>query len=93
MFPNLRYLFLLLLLILYTAIFAQNNSESIGLVKDNNTRSQINPTELIYLQINKGIYEAGEDLWFKAYLLDAQHFIPSGLSKTLYLQLIDEKTR
>ena len=25
-----------------------------------------------YLQPNKGIYETGEDLWFKAYLLDAQ---------------------
>jgi hypothetical protein len=50
-------------------------------------------TELIYLQTSKGIYEAGEDLWFKAYILDAQHFIPSGLSKTLYLQLINEETR
>jgi len=25
------------------------------------------PSECIYLQTSKGIYEAGEDLWFKAY--------------------------
>lgn len=25
------------------------------------------PSELIYLQTSKGIYETGEDLWFKAY--------------------------
>ena len=25
------------------------------------------PSELIYLQTGKDIYEAGEDLWFKAY--------------------------
>ncbi len=93
MFPNLRYLFLLLLFIFSSSIFAQNNSESIGLANNTNSLPQIDATELIYLQTNKGIYEVGEDLWFKAYILDAQHFIPSGLSKTLYLQLMNEETR
>lgn len=32
------------------------------------------PSECIYLQTSKGIYEAGEDLWFKAYQLDVQTF-------------------
>ncbi len=48
--------------------------------------------ENIYLQTSKGIYESGEDLWFKAYVLDAQSFVPSTLSQTLYLQLINEST-
>jgi hypothetical protein len=48
---------------------------------------------LIYIQPNKGVYETSEDLWFKAYLLDAQFFTPSLLSKTLYLQLLNESTR
>ena len=26
--------------------------------------------ELLYLQTDKGIYETGEDLWFKTYTLD-----------------------
>ncbi len=93
MFPNQRYLFLFLLLLFISGIYAQNNSELNGLLKDNSTLSQINVSELIYIQTSKGIYETGEDLWFKAYILDAQHFIPSGLSKTLYLQLINEETR
>lgn len=47
------------------------------------------PSELIYLQVSKGIYETGEDLWFKAYQLNAQSFGFSDQSKTLYLQMIN----
>lgn len=50
-----------------------------------------NPTELVYLQTSKGIYETGEDLWFKAYQLDAQSFGLSDQSQTLYLQMISDK--
>ena len=49
------------------------------------------PSELIYLQTGKDIYEAGEDLWFKAYQLDVQTFGLSDKSKTLYLQMINSK--
>ena len=49
------------------------------------------PSELIYLQTGKDIYEAGEDLWFKAYQLDVQTFGLSDKSKTLYLQMINPK--
>lgn len=49
------------------------------------------PSELIYLQTSKGIYETGEDLWFKAYQLNAQSFVMSGQSRTLYLQMINSK--
>ena len=51
------------------------------------------PSESIYLQSSKGIYESGEDLWFKAYILEAQSLIPSMLSQTLYLQMVKENTR
>ena len=47
--------------------------------------------ELVYLQTDKGIYETGEDLWFKAYQLDVQTFGLSDKSKTLYLQMINSK--
>ena len=42
------------------------------------------PSELIYFQTSKDIYETGEDLWFKAYQLDVQTFGLSDKSKTLY---------
>lgn len=44
----------------------------------------------IYIQTSKGIYETGEDLWFKAYILDNQSFKPSFKSKTLHVQLTGE---
>jgi MG2 domain. len=46
--------------------------------------------ETVYLQTSKGIYEAGEDLWFKAYQLDAQTLLFSALSQTLYLEIRGE---
>lgn len=49
------------------------------------------PSELIYLQTSKGIYETGEDLWFKAYQLNSQSFAFSNQSQTLYLQMINNK--
>ncbi len=49
------------------------------------------PSELIYFQTSKDIYETGEDLWFKAYQLDVQTFGLSDKTKTLYLQMINPK--
>lgn len=45
------------------------------------------PAEQLYFQTSKDTYETGEDLWFKAYQLDAQSFGLSDKSKTLYLQM------
>lgn len=53
--------------------------------------SNVRPSELIYFQTSKGIYETGEDLWFKAYQLDAQTFGLSDKSKTLYLQMLNSE--
>lgn len=44
-----------------------------------------------YLSTSKGVYEAGEDLWFKAYSLDAQQHTLSPSDKTLYVQLIKKE--
>jgi len=51
------------------------------------------PGEVAYIQVSKDIYETGEDLWFKVYLLDSKYLMPSLLSKTLYLQLLNSTTR
>lgn len=48
--------------------------------------------ELAYIQTSKDIYETGEDLWFKVYFLESRFLIPSALSKTMYLQMIEENT-
>ena len=67
-------------------LFPQQQTNSV--VDRLEQQSVTKPSELIYMQTNKDVYETGEDLWYKAYQLDAQSFELSGLSQTLYLQLI-----
>ena len=43
--------------------------------------------DFVYLLPSKEISETGEDLWFKAYLINSQTLAPSNRSHTLYLQL------
>lgn len=59
-----------------------------SLIDKLNVSSSSKPTEVIYLQTSKGIYETGEDLWFKAYNFDAQTFSLSDRSRTLYLRMV-----
>lgn len=49
------------------------------------------PQEQLYLQTSKDIYESGEDLWFKVYHLDAYSFGRSTASRTLYLEMLNDK--
>jgi len=49
----------------------------------------INLREKTYLHIDKTTYNAGEDLWFKAYLVDASTHRPDAASKIVYVDLID----
>ena len=73
--------------------FAQNNSAVTDqLAEQLQSASKNNALDLVYLQTSKGIYETEEDLWFKGYVLDGQYFTPSVRSKTLFVQLIEDKT-
>ncbi len=47
------------------------------------------PLEKVYLHIDRGFYTAGEDIWFKAYLMDARDHTPNTLSEIIYIELID----
>lgn len=46
--------------------------------------------EFLYVQTSKDIYETGEDVWFKAYVMQSQALRLSSLSQTLYLQVFNE---
>ena len=89
-----KHLILLLLFFLLSfPVFSQtDNPATEKLIEQFRSLAQNSPSELAYIQTSKGIYEAGEDLWFKVWLLDAQWFTPSVRSKTLYLQVINEET-
>lgn len=47
--------------------------------------------EFTYLQTDKGIYETGEDLWFKSYIFDRSTLSLSGASRTLFVEMLDNR--
>lgn len=49
------------------------------------------PTEKIYLQMDREVYQPGDDLWFKGYILDAISFRPIERSKTLFVTVLDDE--
>jgi hypothetical protein len=50
-----------------------------------------NPQEKVHLHLDKPYYAIGDDIWFKAYVIDAKDFRPSNISNILYVELINEK--
>lgn len=85
-FSSLLYFFLLFCVFPICAQNIDQLNEKLQSVSKNNA------SDLVYLQTSKDIYETEEDLWFKGYVLDSQHFTPSGRSKILFVQLIEDKT-
>ncbi|MFY7909309.1 MAG: TonB-dependent receptor plug domain-containing protein [Emticicia sp.] len=49
------------------------------------------PQEKAYLQLDKPYYTAGETVWFKAYLVEANTLLPDTISIPLYVELIDNQ--
>jgi hypothetical protein len=49
------------------------------------------PQEKLHLHFDKPYYSIGDDIWFKAYLVNAEENKLSLLSKVLYVDLIDER--
>lgn len=86
---NAHRIFILLLgmYLVFPIAYSQESIDSI--VNRLEKHSSSCPSELIHFQTSKSIYETGEDLWFKAYQLDAQTFGLSDKSKTLYLQMVN----
>jgi hypothetical protein len=51
------------------------------------------PQEKVYLHFDRAYYTSGETIWFKAYLTSGAFHIPSSLSRTIYVELINEEGR
>lgn len=49
------------------------------------------PQEKVYLHLDKPYYAIGDDIWFKAYVVNAQTSKLSSISSALYVELINEK--
>ncbi len=57
------------------------------IVQDINKIANTKPKTLVYLQTSKGVFQRGEDIWFKAYIMDAQSLAPIAMDTTLFVQL------
>ncbi|WP_026897134.1 TonB-dependent receptor plug domain-containing protein [Daejeonella oryzae] len=49
------------------------------------------PQEKVHIHLDKPYYAIGDNIWFKAYVMNAEHHDLSGLSKILYVELINDK--
>ncbi|MXV17565.1 TonB-dependent receptor plug domain-containing protein [Pedobacter sp. HMF7056] len=49
------------------------------------------PQEKVHLHLDKPYYSIGDTIWFKAYVVDAEKNHITGLSKILYVDLINDK--
>lgn len=49
------------------------------------------PQEKVYLHLDKPYYAIGDDIWFKAYVIDSKTSAPTSISNILYIDLINEK--
>lgn len=48
------------------------------------------PQEKVYLHTDKPYYSAGEEIWFKAYVVNASTHYPNTKSRYVYVELIDK---
>ena len=47
--------------------------------------------EKVYLHLDKPYYALGDDIWFKAYVVDVKNSAPTTISNILYVELIDDR--
>lgn len=51
------------------------------------------PQEKVHLHLDKPYYAIGDDIWFKAYVVDSRTNAPSAISNVLYVELINEQNQ
>lgn len=84
---------LILGILILTAVLGFINIDERFIIELSNRLSNFNdaqPVEKVYLQLDKEVYQPGDDLWFKGYILDAISFRPIERSKTLFVNIIDD---
>ncbi len=81
---------MLRILILFIQLFSSQQDEPLPTQITNRlaTYSWNYPHEKVYIHTDKSNYVAGEDIWFKVYLMIGPYHIPDTLSTVLYIELI-----
>ena len=84
-----RFFSLALLLVGFSAFVSGQHSMPDSLEFFFHQQLSILPHEKIYLHTDKPYYLSGEKIWFRAWLVDAIHHIPSSVSRYVYVELIN----
>tara|TARA_R110002050_G_scaffold17110_2_gene51166 strand:+ start:2311 stop:4767 length:2457 start_codon:yes stop_codon:yes gene_type:complete len=83
--------FTALLFMLFQALTGQAQSSGDSFTEFQLATYSLQYKEKVYLHLDKAYYNAGEDLWFKAYLVNAGTHIQGDLDNVLYVDIIDPK--
>ena len=89
---NFRRLSLLILVTFFSSLAAFKNPEDPlkKLIAFFNLYLTELPQEKVYLHTDRTFYASGETIWFKAYITTGPNHEPSLLSKTVYVELLEE---
>lgn len=90
---NIRFFISFLLLINTVSVYGQTPTEDqlqklISLTRQYQSE---HPYEKVHLHLDKPYYAIGDNIWFKAYVVSSENNRPSGISKILYAELINER--
>jgi len=83
---------LLTLLVLVFALgYKSDDDPFAALLKKLETYLEKYPQEKVHIHLDKPYYAIGDDIWLKAYVMNAQTSAPSGISSAIYVELLNEK--
>lgn len=87
------YVSLLISLLLFTTVraIAQDGKSARSLTDKFQKHYELFPTERVYLSFDKPYYNAGDTLWFKSFLLNADHSVNTR-SNRLYIELFNDSS-
>ncbi|TAL60305.1 MAG: hypothetical protein EPN88_16170, partial [Bacteroidetes bacterium] len=75
-------------LIMLTALCSTHSFETILNSQSHQTNDSLRIVEKVYLHLDRDNYYPGDDIWFKAYLIDASGRLLSTHSSNLHVELI-----
>jgi hypothetical protein len=84
-------LFFCLSALLVSSAFKHHDDPFASLLKKLVAFTKNYPTEKVHLHLDKPYYAIGEDIWFKAYVIDSRNAEPTAISNVLYVELINDK--
>ncbi|RZK56072.1 MAG: TonB-dependent receptor, partial [Pedobacter sp.] len=73
--------------------FSFNSDTLQNIIAKLNNFTTASPQEKIHVHTDKPYYLVGEDIWLKAYIVNASNNQPSEISKIVYLELINQNNQ